>query len=85
MAEEQVAERCTSYGRGGAGNLRRPSTVVEARETLASLTDSVTSQRRRSSTWSLGSNHNERRGSIWKTVLRRGSSSEENEVEKIEE
>jgi hypothetical protein len=30
-------ERCTSYGRGGAGNLRRPSVVAQAKEILASM------------------------------------------------
>ena len=30
-------ERCTSYGRGGAGNLRRPSVVEQAKEILASM------------------------------------------------
>ncbi|KAF2247888.1 hypothetical protein BU26DRAFT_565314 [Trematosphaeria pertusa] len=84
MAEETSFERYTSYGRGGAGNLRRPSAVEEATKKLASMAEEVATKPRRSSTWSMNSN-GERRGSIasLKNLFRRGSNAEE--VEKIEE
>lgn len=78
MAEETL-ERHISYGRGGAGNLRRASVVEEAKAALANTPPETNTQRRRSSVWSL-SNDGSRRGSIWKsatTLFRRGSTSEE--------
>ncbi len=80
MGEE--VERCTSYGRGGFGNMRRPSTREQAKEALATMADTVTPQRRRSSTWSMTSN-GERRNSAWKNLFRRQSAVDE--PEKIEE
>ncbi|KAF2116113.1 hypothetical protein BDV96DRAFT_645458 [Lophiotrema nucula] len=75
MGDEQMMERCTSYGRGGAGNMRRQSTVTQAQEKLASMaenvTDTVTPSRRRSSVWSRAS-----QGS-WKDMFRRGSVTED--------
>ncbi|KAF2735285.1 hypothetical protein EJ04DRAFT_576233 [Polyplosphaeria fusca] len=83
MGDEPImTERCTSYGRGGAGNMRRPSVVAQAKETLANITENATPSRRRSSTWSMGSN-GDRRGSIL-NVFRKNSAAE-GAVEKIEE
>lgn len=66
--------------------LGRPSTVVKAQEKLASLTDDPTPSTRRNSVWSMTSN-GERRASLssLKNMFRRGSTTEEPEVEKIEE
>ncbi|KAF2494408.1 hypothetical protein BU16DRAFT_562067 [Lophium mytilinum] len=65
-------ERHTSYGIGGAGNLRRPSVVEAAKETLANMPSEQ--PRRRSSVWSTTS-IKERKGSIL-SIFRRGSTTE---------
>lgn len=78
MADETTERHC-SYGRGGAGNMRRPSVMEQAKAALENMPPETNTQRRRSSVWSL-SNDGSRRGSIWKSAtafFRRDSTSEE--------
>ncbi|KAI9877656.1 MAG: hypothetical protein M1830_003175 [Pleopsidium flavum] len=66
-------ERCVSYGRGGAGNLRRPSDVHDTMR----AEDQDGQRRRRSSALSTSSSNGEgRRASIVKaatSIFRKGS------------
>ncbi|KAF2200375.1 hypothetical protein GQ43DRAFT_76670 [Delitschia confertaspora ATCC 74209] len=60
-SEETYIERPISYGRGGAGNLRRPSAVIQAREMLKNMhsneEDAPSTHLRRSSIRTLHSSH----------------------------
>ncbi|KAK5685803.1 hypothetical protein LTR17_026918 [Elasticomyces elasticus] len=76
MSGSSEIERRTSHGIGGAGNMHLPSVVKQAE----AAPETETSQRRRSSVWSLGSNVASRRGSIVDKILRRGSKNEEKTV-----
>ncbi|KAK0654226.1 hypothetical protein DIS24_g5322 [Lasiodiplodia hormozganensis] len=78
-------ERYTSYGRGGAGNLRRLSDVRAAQTVLVQNKDEEpVRERRRSSVWSTSSSPSSRRDSIWRAathVFRRHSSADEGMTE----
>ncbi|KAF4309236.1 hypothetical protein GTA08_BOTSDO01883 [Botryosphaeria dothidea] len=85
MVDETI-ERYTSYGRGGAGNLRRRSELRAAETVLVQSKDDEESStgRRRSSVWSLSSSPGSRRDSIWKAaanVFRRHSSADDGVLE----
>ncbi|KAK3639722.1 hypothetical protein LTR56_012299 [Elasticomyces elasticus] len=77
MSSSSEIERRISHGIGGAGNMHLPSVVKQAE----AAPETETSQRRRSSVWSLGSSNGaSRRGSIVDKILRRGSKNEEKTV-----
>jgi len=73
-------ERCTSYGRGGAGNLRRMSEAKAIQESEPWTKEEAPKERRRSSIFSLSGSPSERRGSLWKSatnLFRKNSTVEE--------
>jgi len=98
MTEHTTADPFIPYGRGGAGNMRRQSSIRDAWFKITSQADSSqdtaklepartstsTARRRASSTWSSSTAGERRFG--WKRLFRRRSSEEErDEDDKIEE
>jgi len=77
-------ERCTSYGRGGAGNLRRKSEAEAAAEVIKNSPPE--DRQRRSSIWSnAGSGTTSRRASIveaFTSTFRRNSKTSDDDMVK---
>lgn len=90
MTDEVIVERRVSYGRGGYGNIRRPSQPLpfKAVTTEKSVDPETGAEHttRRSSIWSLSSSPRSRRASIVKLFGgRRGSKDDGDEAEVVQE